>query len=278
MPQPVSLELRKSSGPWASTTKVSAMAKKLKPQKPDEVFSKGPFTMASFGKSIVFEANWQEEEFDEYQKHLVKKYPKVVEEIDVLVSEIRDLIKVLPPEQLLLRAWWERTSVCMNIETDEEIGAEEIISLRMVDYVQSVIAAVQPAETQRERSSVTDEEWKDLRSKVERLFNELGTTYQTCRTAKNCADDPNLDMNFEEFHVKAQLYWCDVRGKRYPVHQIAYLEEMVLPHTAVLQRLFGISGEQFISEINKIWHGLLFGIQDLSDQHRTIPARYIRRH
>lgn len=241
------------------------MAKKLKPQKPDEVFSKGPFTMASFGESIVFETNWQEGEFDEYQKHLVKKYPEVIEEIDVLVSEIRDLIKVLPPEQLLLRAWWERTSVCMNIETDEEIGAEELISLRMIDYVQSVIAAVQPAETQRERSSVTDEEWKELRSKVEHLFNELGTTYQTCRTAKNRADDPNLDMNFEEFHFKAQLYWCDVRGKRYPVYQIAYLEELFLPHTAVLQRLFGISGEQFISEINKIWHGLLFGIQDLSD-------------
>ena len=35
--------------------------------------------MASFGESIVFETNWQEGEFDECQKHLVKKYPKVVE-------------------------------------------------------------------------------------------------------------------------------------------------------------------------------------------------------
>ena len=153
----------------------------------------------------------------------------------------------------------------MNIEADDEIGAEEVISLRMVDYVQSVIAAVQPAETQKARNSVTDKEWKVLRSKVEHLFNEIRTTYQICRTAKDRADDPNLDMNFEEFHLKAQLYWCNVRGQRYPVHQTAYLKEMFLPHTDILQKLFGISGEQFISEINKIWHVLSFGTQDLLD-------------
>lgn len=240
------------------------MANKLKSQKPDEVFSKGPFTMARFEKKVVFETNWQEGEFEEYQKHLVEEYPKVVEGIDILVSKIKDLIEVLPPEHLLQRAWWEQIRACRNVETEEEIGAEEVISLRMVGYVQSVIAAVQPAEAQKERSCVTEEEWKELRSKVGHLFKQIYTTYQICRTAKNRADDPDLDMNFEEFHVKAQLYW-DVRGKRYPVHQTTYLEEMFLPHTDVLQRIFGISGGQFISEIDKIRHVLLFGIQDLFD-------------
>ena len=32
-----------------------------------------------------------------------------------------------------------------------------------------------------------------------------------------------------------------------------------------LRKLFGISGEQFVTEIKKIWHALSFGIQDLSD-------------
>jgi hypothetical protein len=39
---------------------------------------------------------------------------------------------------------------------------------------------------------------------------------------------------------------------------------MFLHHAAVLVELFGLSGEQFVSEITKIWHVLSFGIGDLT--------------
>ena len=191
------------------------MAKKLKPQQPDEVFSRGPLTMARFGKNVILEANWEEEEFDKFQKHLIESYPKVVRDIEALVSEIKDIIKVLPPEKLLHRAWGEMAGAHMNIESESEVGEEEAISLRMIDYVQSVIAAVPPAEDQRD--DVTDEEWKKLRSKIKQLFRNINNDYLFCRNAKNRSDDPNLDVNFEKFQSIAQLYWCNVRGERYPV-------------------------------------------------------------
>ena len=68
------------------------MAKKFKPQRPDEVFSIGPITMGRFGKDLILQTNWEEEEFDKFQKHLIENYPKVVRDIDALVSEIKDLI------------------------------------------------------------------------------------------------------------------------------------------------------------------------------------------
>ena len=40
---------------------------------------------------------------------------------------------------------------------------------------------------------------------------------------------------------------------------------MFLPHSDVLQELFGISGEQFVDEITKIWHVLSFGISDAAE-------------
>ena len=251
------------------------MAKKLKPQKPDETFSMGPLVMARFGKNIIYESNWPDGEFDKFQKHLIEDYPKIVGDINMLIAEITDLIKILPPEKLLQRAWWGMAMAHMRIEGESEIGEKEATSLRMVDYVQSVIAAVSPAEDQRD--NVADEEWDNLRSKIEQLFTRVNLDYQICRTAKNRIDDPNLDKNFEEFQFKAQLFWCNVRGHRYQVHQPAYLEDMFLPHTGVLQELFGISGEQFVMEIKKIWHVLSFGIQDLSDdlkqfQHDTMDA------
>ncbi len=241
---------------------MGTMTKKTKPQKPDEIFSRGPFTVARFGRIVSFREEWQEGEFDKFQNHLIENYPNVVEEIDTLVSEIEEMIKVFPPEQLLRRAWWKMALLYRKIETEADIGEEEVLSVRMVDYVQSVIAAVPPAQTQND--DVTDEEWRTVTSKIKQLFTKINNDYQRCRIAKNRANDPDLDMDFEKFKFKAQLYWCNVRGKRYQVHQTAYLEEMLLPHTGVIQELFGISGEQLIVEIQKIWHALSFGVRDLS--------------
>ena len=231
--------------------------------------------MARFGKNVILEANWEEEEFDKFQKHLIENYPKVVRDIEALVSEIKDIIKALPPEKLLHRAWGEMAVTHINIESESEMGQEEAISLRMIDYVQSVIAAVPPAEDQKD--DVTDEEWKKLRSKIKQLFHNISIDYQMCRNAKNRTDDPNLDVNFEEFQFRAQLYWCNVRGVRYPIHQLAHLEDLFLPHTDVFQELFGISGKQFVLEINKIWHALSFGISDVMEdfdrfRHDTLNA------
>ncbi len=202
------------------------MAKKLEPQKPDEVFSMGPLAMARFGKNIIYESNWPEGEFDKFQKRLIEDYPKVVGDINVLVTEIADLIKVLPPEKLLHHAWWEMAMAHTKIKAEVEIGEKEGTSLRMVDYVQSVIAAVSPAENQRD--DVTDEEWANLRSKIEELFTKINLDYQICRSAKNRTDDPNFDKNFEEFQFKAQLFWCNLRGHRYQVHQPAYLDSLMM--------------------------------------------------
>ena len=140
--------------------------------------------------------------------------------------------------------------------------SEETISLRMIDYVQSVVAAVPPAREQRQE--VTEEDWTSLRTKVAELFQKVNLEFQHCRTAKRRAEDPNIDPNFEEFEFKAQLYWCNIRGSRYQVHEPEYLRDMFIPHSGILQELFGISGEQFVDEIVKIWHALSFGLQDLA--------------
>ena len=84
-------------------------------------------------------------------------------------------------------------------------------------------------------------------------------------------------MDFEEFQIRTQFYWCNVRGKRYQVHDSIYLEDMFLPHTEVLQELFGISSDNFVTEIKKILHTFSFGIQVLLEdlyqfQHDTMNA------
>jgi hypothetical protein len=235
--------------------------KKAKFVKPDEVASRGPLSMARFGKNVVVQSNWSPDEFARMQQRLVEEYPKVVHEIDQLVTEIAQLIRELPADQLLHRAWWEMAGRNAKIQSESDMDVDHAISIRMVDYVQSVIAAVEPAANQRKE--ITEEEWQTLRTQIEQLFQTISSHYQICLTAKNRVDDPNHDEHFEEFKFKAQLYWCSLRGSRYQIHEPAYLRDMFLPHSAVLNTLFGITGEQFVESVTKIWHNLTFGLGEV---------------
>jgi hypothetical protein len=235
--------------------------KKAKFVKADETFSHGPLSMARFGKNVVWQSNWSPGEFAKMQKGLVEQYPKVVKEIDQLVTEIAQLVRELPPEQLLHRAWWEMAGKHTKIQSESDAGLDAIISVRMIDYVQSVIASVEPAADQR--AEITDQEWQTLTSKVEQLFQTVSSIYQICLSAKNKATDANHNEHLEEFKFKAQLYWCSIRGRRHQLHQPAYLKDMFLPHSDVLKEMFGITGEQFVESITKIWHNLTYGLGEV---------------
>jgi hypothetical protein len=233
---------------------------KTKKPKPDELFSRGPLTVARFGKHLILESHWPEGEFEEMQRKLVERYPIVANEIDTLVSEIADIISALPPAMLLHRAWWEMAHRHMNVEAEAEITEDDGVLMRMIDYTQSVIASAPPATEQS--TEVTEEAWTTLKEKVSKLFRKVNLEYQACCSAKNKSQEPNFDENFEEFRVRAQLYWCNIRGHRYQVHDPVYLRDMFLPHSSALQELFGISGDQFVGEITKIWRVLTFGLQE----------------
>ena len=186
---------------------------KQKPIKPDEVFNHGPLHLARYGKNIVWESNWPEGTHAEMQRRAVAMHPEVVKEIDELVEAIATLVSELPPDKLLHRAWWELASRAIKVEAEVDVDTDDAVALRMIDYIQSVIASVKPAENQRE--DVTEEEWQTLRDKVDKLFRTLNLSYQICRTAKAKAEDSGYDDDAEEFYYKAQIYWCNVRGARY---------------------------------------------------------------
>lgn len=237
---------------------------KTKLAKPDEVIENDVFAVGRFGKNLVWKSKLTKEGHAEYQKRCIELYPKTVAEIDQLVAAIADMVSQLPPDKLLHRAWWEMAAKHIKIEAEADVTSDEATSMRMIDYVQSVIASVKPAAGQREE--VTEEEWKTLRENVDALFGKLNLTYQICRTAKAQAEDPTFNEDVEEFFYKAQIYWCNVRGSRYQVHEEAFLRDVFLPHTAVLEELFGITAEQFIQELMKIWNALTFGLQEAYDE------------
>ena len=71
----------------------------------------------------------------------------------------------------------------IHIESEAEVTIDDAVSMRMIDYVQSVIASVKPDDNPK-----TDVSKRGLgnalRDNVEKLFATLNMAYQVCRTAK----------------------------------------------------------------------------------------------
>ena len=244
------------------------MAKKLKqkPIQPDEAFTRGPLRVARYGNNIVYESSWDDADFAKMQEQLATMYPAIVSKIDKLVEDIASLVQELPPEALLHRAWFSLAASHINIEAESDLDDEGIIALRMIDYIQSVIASVKESENQRQE--LTDDDWHALRERVETLFFNLSANYQICRTAKARMEEECYDVDEQEFYFKAQLYWCNVRGHRYQVHDIEHLRDLFVGHSVLLEELFGITAQQFVDEMAKILHSLTFGLKEvLEDMH-----------
>jgi hypothetical protein len=228
--------------------------------KPDEYFSFGPFEFARFGKNTISKSHLSKEQLTEAHVRMAAQFPKIVSEIDSLIAHAADLVSQLPSEQLLLRGYWEFFMSQLGIHDEASVGHEQAQAFRMVDYVQSLIVSI-PKKADY-RNVVTEEEWADLGNTVEKIFAKLNMEYQICLTAKRQIDDPDLNMDYEKFRYEAEMYWCNVRGKRYQYHEEQGLKDLLLLHSKIIEEIFGITAEALVAELIKIQHNLSAGIND----------------
>ena len=231
---------------------------KKKRIQPDDYFQYGPFEMARFGTFNEFRSNMSKEQFEEMQKKSIERFPEVCQEIDNTILQIVQIVQKLPPDEVLKLAFWGMASHHFNKKSEVEIDMEAGLSLRMVDYLQSIIASVKPVEFVQ--NEIKEEQWQELKKLVDSLFISLNMDYQICRTALARKKEPTLDMDFEEYYYKAQMYWCNVRGHRYSVHEIPFFRDILFPHNDILMELFNIGTEDLLTAMQSIHDSLTFGI------------------
>jgi preprotein translocase subunit SecA len=233
--------------------------KKVRRTGPDESFGFGPFEFARYGRFILGKSNAGPEQFEAAQKVMAERLPQVEAELDELVRGIAERIGRLPPSELLKRGWWEMGMAFSGMEP-QKADTDRSLNLRMVDYVQSLIAATPRSDEQLDQ--LGDADWVALKADVGTLFERVTLEYQMCRTASLKAQDPSLDMELEEFRFRAEVLWTNVRGKRYHVHEREALLEVVAPHSDELDRVFGITAEALVDEVAKLLNKFTHGMQD----------------
>ncbi len=224
---------------------------------------------------MVSRSRASSEDWERARAKLALDLPNVTSEIDTLVTRISDRVSRVLPESLLRRAWWERTRLLIRSDDAEAQDFNQLTAMRMIDYLQSIIASVQPILPYR--TDLSEEEWVSLRKDVETLFTKLSLDYQNCLIAHRGVSDPNLDMDLEEFRFRAEFLWMNVRGRRYHIHERQAIEEVISPHSDVLSRLFGIDSQTLVEALDRLLRKLTAGLHDtvlqLEDLRKCVSDR-----
>lgn len=228
---------------------------------PDELFSSRVLQLARFGSKVLLSSNRSESDYATLMARLAKRYPEVVKEVDRLVEKIFSAVAVLPPSQLMQRAWYEFFISSRNISVESDVKEENATALRMIDYVQSVIAATPRGDPQK--TELSDADWAALRNDVATLYRKLNVEYPASYTAHVKAAAEGYSEEMQELLVRAQLQWCNVRGDYYQVHQVGVLSDLLRPQSDLIEAAYGITAETLVGEFNKIWRSLTFGLHDV---------------
>ncbi len=248
--------------------------RKAKNIKPDDYFAGGPMEFARFGRLMIARSRATQEQFEAAQARMVAQYPITAGEIDDLVASIAAQIVRLPPDRLLQRGWWEYSAMIVGLGGRDAGDFEKLAAVRMVDYVQSVIVSVEP---EQYAADVSEEDWSKLKADVETLFRRLTLDYQMCLTARRRAQDPQLDMQMEEFRFRAETLWLNIRGKRYQLHERLALLDVLAPHSDILLKLFGLDAEALAAEFDKILTRLTHGLMDIARDMKELHAKSMAR-
>lgn len=227
--------------------------------KPIAKYNNGLFSIEEYENGIFLSSNLDDSQKDIMMGKLAAAYPNLLKEIDQIVSDIEGVVSTLPPDQLLLRAKQEQQVRHLGLIAEADLTPEHILSQRMVDYIQSMVAAA--PRSMNQKKEVSEDDYLSLKKLVGSLFNKINGEYIHASTAYRMLNESS-DFALEKFITQSVLQWCNVNGNYYQIHQIESLESLLLDQSDFIEQTYGISSDQLISEFHKIWYSLTFGLND----------------
>jgi len=233
--------------------------KKNKKITPDEIYNYGSLRLARFGNKVLMQNNIDEKSFNDNRKIFAEDYPLVIEKINNLVFEIRDLVSIVEPLDLMHHNYFHYIMETSEIRSEHELSEKQIISQRMVDYVQSIIASTPQLDKHQE---ITHAYAENLKEKLTELYRLLSVEYLLKRTFHEQLTNSEYNSEFDSIYVQALMHWIGVRGNRYLIHNIPHLTSLLIPHDEIFQELFAVSVDEFLEGLANIQNSLTRGLSD----------------
>lgn len=233
----------------------------MKKIKPDEYFSNGLIEAARFGNTVITYNNMTEEQYKQWISGLADHYIEEKEKIDAIIENIKEKLAKVDPLTLFdfLTLMNSRLLMSPELTTESEIPADTSFQLKSVEYVQSLLVSME-----HDKTNEIDEDKQvivchEIANYCLELYSKMPLFYmywaaQQRKMGKISPED-------EEYIVFAHMM-SQVRGEQYQVFRIPILKELLLPHEALLQELYGLSVSDIISGLSVLEKNLSSGRLD----------------
>ncbi len=231
--------------------------KQAQPPKFIKVMERGDVDEASFAASTATRA---------------AQLVTITEEVDRIVAELAALVSQFEPLGLLQQSHGWFIADAIGKEAEHELGYDSLITLRMLDYVQSVVCATPPAPTQRTASS---DDWNMLRGMVSELYNWLQLPYFIAATSARRLNDPQFDEAVEQIRTPLEMHFLTVRSERYFAHEVPRLRRFLLPHDEILRELFGVGADEIADGLERLQESLASGVLDGFNRLKELQGAFV---
>lgn len=224
----------------------------------DEFYSNGKIELGRIGNFISMKNKYTAEEIKVRNKLIASHADEAKKEINELVKIIVAKISKCDPLFLLLSATDVAMSSLVNVTSEIQIDQESIASIRLIEYIQSVLIA------QKYDEFLVDEDKQS--ETVMEIFKDVENLYIKCQFfyliwAAHAQEQGELNKEDIEYIVESQLM-SNVRGHRYQFQQLDDLEKLLGPHSDELVKVYGETAESIIEGLRKLEISLSSGKLD----------------
>lgn len=230
----------------------------MKKIKPDEYFSNGLIEVARFGNTVATHNNMTEEQYKQRILWLADHYTEEKEKIDAIIENIKEKLTKVDPLTLFNFLTSMNSMMLMSSEltTESEIPADTCFQLRSVEYVQSLLVSMEHDKANEIDKDKQEVVYHEIANLCLELYSKLPLFYMYWAAQQQKMG--KLSQEDEEYIGLAQMM-SQVRGKQYQAFRIPILKELLLPHEALLQELYGLPVSDIISGLSVMEKNLSSG-------------------
>lgn len=230
----------------------------MKKIKPDEYFSNGLIEVARFGNTVATHNNMTEEQYKQRILWLADHYTEEKEKIDAIIENIKEKLTKVDPLTLFNFLTSMNSMMLMSSEltTESEIPADTCFQLRSVEYVQSLLVSMEHDKANEIDKDKQEVVYHEIANLCLELYSKMPLFYMYWAAQQQKMG--KLSQEDEKYIVLAQMM-SQVRGKQYQAFRIPILKELLLPHEALLQELYGLPVSDIISGLSVMEKNLSSG-------------------
>lgn len=199
---------------------------------------------------------------------------KINESIDIiqgLVSEIIVMMEQINPIDFLSWCFHKNMSGLVNIETESQLTDKLVLNQRVLEYVHSIIVSSPQPSISRITDGNDINKFTSIHSKIKELYESYSHLGLQKLMNYSLSHEAVTKSEISSIRLWATSDWESIRGHGYLVHQIEILKFLVHPHNSIIQKIFGISVQEFINgfinlmEFRTIYFNRNFRQKDIID-------------